>query len=298
MLLGVRTDNHNAAVIDPRLLTLAYAPLAEPGFGSKNSPEEIVARVSAAAEPVLKAGQLPYITMNPHPTATISKQLDRHFAAIAQWADNLGVPVWFSLWPQSEKIIADLGTAIQFTNAHICAYQVMRLHAGQKVQIGPCYTANAWLPPGPSYPTSEAWLVPEPFADFYAATCYTSALDWKTVGLPLEERADFQHWLRLAGQHQVPILLTGRGITGRFPGIEHDAGGQGLTLTNDHEYLERLGALGLIYDSTGPYALNDIGRTVLTDIGKREAGDLYMRGVAAGLAATVGAGLAEQRFRR
>lgn len=281
---------------------------AGPDVTSAVAPGALVGRLDRAVAPVLAAGMSPYVSFKTDPVAAAAGQLDAHFAAVGKWAAGLGGRVYLSLWHEPENDLMGaaptdfLGRATNFVAMHCRGYSVLKDAAGDVLRVGPCHMVYKWLPGTAETAdgaVAAAWHVPDGFRDFVAGDAYTANWSWSSVGTTLAVKRDFQRWL--TALHVIPaeLIVAERGIsrTGSGSGLLGDAA-QAAILAADCQYLQKLGAAGLLYwNSAGAtdssvFLLGPAGRAVfaaasLTAVVPPVVVDRYVEGVAAGRAAVL-----------
>jgi hypothetical protein len=271
------------------------------------TPAALVARLDKAVAPVLAADMSPYVSFKPDVAAARAGQLDAHFTAVGKWAAGLGGRVYLSLWhePENDPMGAAptdfLGRATNFVAMHCRGYTELKAAAGDVLRVGPCYMVYKWLPGTAETadgPVAAAWHVPDGFRDFVAGDAYTANWSWTSVGTTLAAKRDFQRWL--TALHVVPaeLIVAERGIsrTGSGSGAVGDAA-QAAILAADYQYMQKLGALGLLYWNSaatdnsvfllGPAARAVFASAALAAVVPPPVVDRYLEGVAAGRAAVL-----------
>lgn len=271
------------------------------------TPAVLVGRLDKAAAPVLAADMIPFLSFKPDVAAAKSGQLDAHFAAVGKWAATLGGRVYLSLWhePENDPMGAAptdfLGRATNFVAMHCRGYTVLKAAAGDVLRVGPCHMVYKWLPGSAETAdgaVAAAWRVPDGFRDFVAGDAYTANWSWTSVGTTLAAKRDFQRWLKVLRVVPSELIVAERGIsrTGSGSGTVGDAA-QAQILTADCQYLQKLGALGLLYwNSAGAtddsvFLLGAPARAVFAAASLAAVvppvADRYLEGVAAGRAAVL-----------
>lgn len=294
-------------------------PVFTPG---DTTPGQLVARLDAAARPVLDAGMWPCLSVKPDVAATLSGAMLPHFTAAGKWAAGLGVPCYFSVWHEPENdsmipgVVKDhtdhMRRATNFVTVHTAAYRAMKAAAGDKLRMGPCHMGYQWRPGSPTTsdgPVAAGWRVPSDCRDFIGVDSYTSNWSWPSAqsGQTLAMKTDFQRWVRALEVPPSEILVVERGVSRTYAGMSDPGQGQAVTLRADYDYLKGVGAHGLMWWNSGGatddsvFLLGAAGRAVFAQCAadaavivasagydRYDAG--YVNGRADGLAAGIAAG--------
>jgi hypothetical protein len=250
--IGFHTDSSIATTKTDLGLTTGIVRVFPAGmpWSVTLTPDQVVAKLTAAIQPVLDAGLIPFWEVKFDPVQMVAGKFDAHLDAIK---NAMPSGSYCTYWHEPEHSSM---TPAQFVAAY--EYFDQKINELTKFYCGPVLQGYAWR----AATGEPQWVPREVTRDFIGIDVYTS--DWSGNTRSLRDMPEFTNILAAAGID--PIMLVERGIsTGQGLAPPADPAQQAAVIRADLAYLESLPnrVRGYLYwdssgatDGTSDYHLN------------------------------------------